>query len=180
MLRIVSLAIFVLLVACSRYDAATDGGSHHYFAMGEAALHTERSLLEFLLDNSDNADGDIIIGPVELLGNGAIHVGAADYGFINRHIRPVHLVSTHNMYSPLLVEIEDMPDDSLSVLIKFSYTYSCDTLFEVVSGTLNIPLVRDTLSLHHRLILKGQPLYEAERDDGASQKMMLDLDCLLM
>ena len=149
----------MLLFACSRYDAAADGGGHHYFTMGEAALHTQ---------------------PVELVGDGIMHVGAADYRSVNNHIRPVRLVDTHNMYSPLLIEIENVPDDSLTVLIRFSYTHSSDTLLEVVSGTLNIPLVRDSFSLHHRLRLKGLPLYEGTPDKGTSQKVMLDLDYLLM
>lgn len=180
MLRIVSLAIAVLLIGCSRDNAVTDGGGHHYFAMGEASLHSQRSLLEFLTDESPYVDGNFTVGPVELLGDGVLHIGVADYRPINKHIRPVRLVDAHNMYSPLLIEVENLPDDSLTVLIRFSYTHDCDTLFEVVSGTLNIPLVRDSLSLNHRLILEGQPLYEAIPDDGTSQKLMLDLDCLLM
>lgn len=180
MLRIVLMPIVMLLFACSRYDAAADGGGHHYFTMGEAALHTQHSLLELLPNDFGQMGGDIVVGPVELVGDGIMHVGAADYRSVNNHIRPVRLVDTHNMYSPLLIEIENVPDDSLTVLIRFSYTHSSDTLLEVVSGTLNIPLVRDSFSLHHRLRLKGQPLYEGTPDKGTSQKVMLDLDYLLM
>lgn len=180
MLRIVSMLIVVLLFGCSRYDAAADGGGHRYFTMGEAPLHTQHSLFELFFDDFVPADGEITVGPVELIGDGVLHSGVADYCPINNHIRPVRLVNTHNMYSPLLVEVENMPDDSLRVLIRFSYSHSSDTMVEIVSGTVNIPLVRDSLSLHHRLKLGGQPLNGRTPDDGTSQKIMLDFDFLLM
>lgn len=180
MLRIVYLAMVMLLVGCSRYDAATDSGGHHCFAMGKAVLHAQRSLLELLLDESQTLQGDFVVGPVELMGEGTLHIGVADYRPINRHIRPVRFVNEHNMYSPLFIEAENLPDDSTTVLISFSYTHSNDTIFEIVSGTLNIPLVRDSFSLHHRVMHGGELFYESVPDDGTSQKLMLDIDYLLM
>ena len=180
MLRMVSILIVVLLFGCSRYDVAADGGGHHYLTMGDASLHTRHSLFEFLFDDLVGEDENITVGPVELVGDGILHIGAADYRPINNHIRPVRLVDTHNMYSPLFIEVENIPDDSLTVLLRFSYSYSSDTMVEIVSGTLNIPLVRDSFSLHHRLKLEGQPLHEVSPDEGTLQKIMLDLDFLLM
>lgn len=177
MLRILLMAIFVLLAACSTGDTASDIVAHRYFTIGEPVLHTRRTLLEF---SPHRLGGQIIVGPVELIGNGILHVGAADYRPIDNHVRSVRIVDTHNMRSPLLIEAQFAPDDSLTLLMNFSYTQQDDSVIELVSGTLHIPLENDSVALFHKLQLQGQPFYEAEPRQGCSQQLMLDLDYLLM
>ena len=180
MLRVVLISIVLLLIGCSYEDVAHRSAEHHHFTMGKAVLHTQRSLLEVTPCCQYFFDTEFTLGSLELLGRGIMQFGRADYHSVNEHLHTLRLGEFHNLTFPFYIEIQHSPDDSLTLLIKYSYSCESDTLFEVVEGTLYIPLQRDSDALYHKLQLDGLPLQEIDKGKGASESLMLDIECLLM
>ncbi|MBQ2778840.1 MAG: hypothetical protein IJF46_03595 [Bacteroidaceae bacterium] len=162
MLRALLLAIFVLIVACGTDDTPSGSVVHRHFVADEPRLHTRRGMLGRLPFASDG-------GTV----GGAVHIVAADY-------RPSDsrrlMLDAHGRHSPLTVEAQLSPDDSLTLHIRFSYTVQDDSVCEVVSGTLYVPILGDTAVLHNDL--RRAPLYEPPHKGNASETLILGLDFL--
>lgn len=164
MLRALLLTIFVLIMACSTDDTPSGSAAHHYFDAGKTPTHTRRGVLGILPHASEG-------GAV----GGGVHAVAADYRPSDNR-RPV--IDVGNRLTPLLLEAQLSPDDSLTLLVSFSYTVQDDSVCEVVSGTLHVPIAGESVLLHHKL--RGLPFYGIILGGAEPRHIIPGLDFLPM
>ncbi len=163
MLRALLMTVLVLFVACGTGDTTSGSAAHRHFAAVEPLPGAQSSVL--------------YLRPYALmegrLTGGIMHVGPVDYSPLdNRGL----MVETLNMRSPLIVEAQLSPDDSLTLLVRFSYAVQDDSVCEIVSGTLHVPLEDGSAMFYHKLPML--PFYDASPEEADSGRFIPSLDFL--
>ena len=76
------------------------------------------------------------------------------------------------------VELYNMSGDSLQLLLHYSYTLDNDTAYEVVEGTLNIPVYNVRERPLNRIEFEDMPLKQTFTE--AAQRIILNVDNLIL
>lgn len=182
---VVLFIVILAFISCaSRSNKPSGSGGNEnlrYCAYGNPLLHERHILFEFILSGTALENGvTFTVGPAELLGNNATM--ESWYEPFVPYSKHIHALAGENSITyplqPLFVELYNMSGDSLQLLLHYSYTLDNDTAYEVVEGTLNIPVYNVRERPLNRIEFEDMPLKQTFTE--AAQRIILNVDNLIL